>query len=244
MLSTSLLAVAVAACAPSQSAGPPRNTLVMGIDVSGSFRRHYDDAIDFAAQYLYAHLNELGGLRAPTAVFVGSVGGASAGEVKSFHPIHDFQGRSASQIAADLRGWFPPQDNVTDFNTFFDRAATLVKRQNLVLSPINVVILSDGLPDVPATPDDSLGPFRQVSVAPLEFLSRSTTVRLLYPTPSTAVKWERGVERRRVRLWTVDAQVMAGWRQQVTPETSPDAQPDLWKWINDNINFRVRARVL
>jgi hypothetical protein len=244
LLHVALAGLAVAACAPAQSGQAPRNTLVVGIDVSGSFRRHYEDAIDFAAHYLYGHLNGLGGLRPPTAVFVGSVGGDRAGEVKSFHPIHDFQGKSVSQIAASLRAWFPQQDNVTDFNAFFDRAATLVKRQNLVLAPLEVVILTDALPDVPATPGDTLGPYRQVKVGPLEYLSRSTTVRLLYPSPTVAVNWERGVDRRRVRLWTVDHQVMAGWRDQVTPGAPPESQDDLWKWISDNVDFRVRARVL
>jgi hypothetical protein len=237
-------ALALTACAPSQSGAPPRNTLVVGIDVSGSFRGHYEDAIDFAAHYLYGHLNGLGGLRPPTAVFVGSVGGERAGEVKSFHPIHDFQGKSIEDIAASLREWFPQQDLVTDFNTFFDRAATLVKRQNLVLAPLEVVILTDALPDIPATLGDTLGPYKQVNVTPLEFLSRSTTVRLLYPTPTVAVNWERGVDRRRVRLWTVDAQVMAGWRAQLAPGAPPEAQAGLWKWIADNVDFRVRARVL
>jgi hypothetical protein len=83
-----------------------------------------------------------------------------------------------------------------------------------------------------------------VKVGPLEYLSRSTTVRLLYPTPTVAVRWERGVERNRVRLWTVDAQVMAGWREQMVPGAPLDAQERLWKWIADNVDFRVRARVL
>ena len=125
-----------AACAPPQSAAPPKNTLVVGIDVSGSFRAtHYDDAVSFTAHYLYGHLNGLGSLRVPSAVFVGSVGGSQPGEVKAFHPIHDLQGKSVDEISADLREWFPPEDQLTDFNAFFDRVATLVKRQNLVLAP-------------------------------------------------------------------------------------------------------------
>lgn len=239
-----LFAAGVLACAPAESAGPARNTLVVGVDVSGSFQHHYDDAIDFAAHYIYGHLNGLGRLQTPTAVFVGSVGGEQEGEVKSFHPIHDFTGKSIEQIAADLRQWFPPQDQVTDFNTFFDRAATLVKRQNLVLAPLNIVLVSDGVPDVPRSRRDTLGPYERLNVAPLEFLSRSTTVRLLYPTPTVAVNWERGVERRRVRLWTVDAQVMEGWRQQLVPREPPETQDNLWKWIYDNVDFRVRARII
>lgn len=232
-------------CAPPQSQTTPRNTLVLGIDVSGSFRRGYDDAIDFAAYYLYGHLNGLGGLRVPTAVFVGSVGGEVPGEVKSFHPIQDFQNKSIDQIAADLRTWFPPMDALTDFNPFFDRVATLVKRQNLVLAPLNIIILSDGLPDAGrAHARDTVGPFGRLNVDPLEYLSRNVTVRLLYASPTTGARWERGIQRRRVRLWTQDDEVMAGWRTQLAQGQPPEAQEKLWAWISDNVDFRVRARIL
>lgn len=236
---------ATPACAPVQSRGTPRNTLVVGIDVSGSFRQGYDDAIEFAAYYIYGHLNGLGGLRVPSAVFVGSVGGEEPGEVKSFHPIQDFQNRGVDQIAADLRTWFPPRDAFTDFNPFFDRVATLVKRQNLVLAPLNVVILSDGLPDAGrASALDTVGPYGRLSVDPLEYLSRNVTIRLLYATPTTGARWERGIQRRRVRLWTQDNEVMAGWRKQMAAGQPPEAQDKLWAWINDNVDFRVRARIL
>jgi hypothetical protein len=238
--------LAAPSCAPPQSKSTARNTLVVGIDVSGSFRdRHYDDAIDFAAYYLYGHLHGLGGLRVPTAVFVGSVGGEKPGEVKSFHPIQDFADKSIEQLAQDLKAWFPPEDALTDFNPFFERVATLVKRQNLVLAPLNIVVLSDGLPDVGrASPQDTLGPYGRISVSPLEYLSRNVTVRLLYPSPTTGARWERNVSRRRVRLWTQDDQVMVGWRTQLAVGEPPEAQDKLWSWINDNVDFRVRARIL
>lgn len=238
--------LAAPGCAPPQLQTTPRNTLVLGIDVSGSFRdRHYDDAIDFAAYYLYGHLNALGGLRKPTAVFVGSVGGEKPGEVKSFHPIQDFEGKGVEEIARDLRTWFPPEDALTDFNPFFDRVATLVKRQNLVLAPLNVVVLSDGLPDVGrAFPQDTLGPYGRINVGPLEYLSRNVTVRLLYASPTTGARWERNISRRRVRLWTQDDQVMVGWRTQLATGEPPEAQNKLWSWIGDNVDFRVRARIL
>ena len=238
--------VAAAACAPSDASAPPKNTLVVGLDVSGSFREdHYDDAVEFAANYLYGHLHGLGGLRVPTALFVGSVGGTKPGEVKAFHPIHDLRNKSVDEIAQDLRTWFPREDALTDFNAFFDRVATLVKRQNLVLAPLNIVVLSDGIPDTsPAVHPDSLGPYAKVDLDPLEYISRSVTVRLLYPTPTVAVGWERGVTRRRVRLWTVAGAVMAGWREQLVPNSSPDSQDALWSWMKDNVDFRVRGRVL
>lgn len=244
-LGAAALVGVVPGCAPPQSRGTPRNTLVVGIDVSGSFRRGYDDAIDFAAHYLYGHLNGLGGLRVPTALFAGSVGGEQPGEVKSFHPIQDFQDKSVEQIAADLRTWFPPRDALTDFNPFFERVATLVKRQNLVLAPLNVVILSDGLPDAGrSSAANTLGPFGRLDVGPLEYLSRNVTVRLLYASPTTGARWERGIQRRRVRLWTQDDEVMAGWRAQLVMGQPPEAQEKLWAWISDNVDFRVRARIL
>jgi hypothetical protein len=232
------------ACAPPESATPAKNTLVIGLDVSGSFRDRYDDAIEFAALYIFGHLNGLGGLRPPTALFVGSVGGELPDEVKSFHPIHDFRGKTVDQIASDLRTWFPSEERFTDFNIFFQRAATLIKRQNLVLSPLNIVVLSDGLPDTPVEGSDTLSPYRRLDFAPLEYLSRSVTVRLLYPTPTVAARWEQGVKRRRVRLWTLDREVMAGWHTQLTSGQPPETQDLLWEWVQDNVNFRVRARIL
>ena len=63
-----------------------RSTLVIGLDVSGSFRKggHFDDAIDFASLYIYAHMKGFNGLRQPTDVFVGTMGGQQAGEAKTF----------------------------------------------------------------------------------------------------------------------------------------------------------------
>ncbi len=240
------LLLAAPACAPPHTDAAPKNTLVLGIDVSGSFRAaHYDDAIEFAAYYLYGHVNGVGGLRVPTAVFVGSVGGERPGEVKSFHPIHELTGKSVEQLAAELRAWFPPEDRLTDFNAFFDRLATLIKRQNLVLAPVNVVMLSDGIPDVPGiSPRDTLTPYTQLDLSPLEYLSRSVTVRLLYADPTVDARWERRVKRERVRMWTVDGPVMAGWRGQLAAGEPPESQRKLWAWINDNVDFRVRARIL
>ena len=242
-----LLALGLVGCKPPADAGPPRSTLVVGLDVSGSFRQsgHFDKSVEFAALYIYGHLNGLGGLRQPTDVFIGSMGGQQANQPKAFHPIQDLSGKSIAEIERDLKAWFPETDPLTDFNTFFHRVSVHVRRQNLVLSPLSVVMFSDGEPDFPGagrlTTEER---YRRVDLTPLEYLSRSTMVRLLYPTPTIAVHWERGVERRRVRLWTVDAQVMAGWREQLAPGAPAESQDALWKWITDNVDFRVRARVL
>ena len=226
------------ACAPNPSSGRvAKSTLVVGIDVSGSFRGRYESAIDFTANYLYAHIHGLGGLRVPTAIFVGSVGGDKPGETKSFQPIHTFQALSVEQIAAYLRREYPSRDGLTDFNPFFARVATLIQRQGLTLAPLNVVVLSDGIPDAPGI----AGRYDRIDVSPLEYLSRSVTVRVLYPSPTIAVDWERKVKRHRIRMWTVDNEVMANWRKQYTGGAPPEAQDALWKWIGDIVDFRARA---
>ncbi len=224
---------------------PPASTMIIGIDVSGSFRDSsmYDDALQFASLYIYAHLNGLDGLKVPTSLFVSSIGGARVGEPKAFHPINDFQGRTPDQIAADLRSWFPQTDTYTDFNAFFARVSSLVRERGLILAPLNVVVLSDGMPDVP--PGTRLAanqnPYTRIDVSPLEFLSRSVTVRVLYASPQVGENWKRLVHHKRVRFWTQEAQVMAGWHQQYKPNLPLAQQAELWKWVRDNVDFRARA---
>lgn len=233
-----------AACAPGEQQGKPANsTMVVGIDVSGSFRSQYDDALEFASYYIYAHLHGLGGLKPPTALFVGSVGGDRPGEPKAFHPINDFANSSRQQIATDLRAWFPPRDALTDFNVFFRQVAMLARERGLILAPMNLVLLSDGIPDVPGNVHYARNdnPIAHIDLSSLEFVSRSVTVRLLYASPSIGDEWKRLVKRKRVRLWTEDAPVMVGWHRQVQPAAALDQQYELWKWVQDNVDFRVRA---
>ena len=238
------LAGLLAACAaPSERPGAPRSTLVLGVDVSGSFRGHYDEAIDFAAHYLYGHIHGLGELSQPSAVFVGSVGGERPGEAKSFQPIQAFEDKSVDEIAVFLRELYPQQDAYTDFNVFFDRVATLVKRQGLTLAPLNIVILTDGVPDTRAAGGEG-AEYSQIVLRPLEYISRSVTVRMLYATPTVSVNWERQVDRQRVRMWTVDDEVMRGWHEKVVPGVDIEAQDDLWRWVKEIVDFRVRSRVL
>lgn len=221
------------------------STMVIGIDVSGSFRdsKLYDDAVDFASQYIVAHLQGAGGLKVPTALFVGSVGGSRAGEPKAFHPINDFQGLSADQVAADIRAWFPPTDEWTDFNSFFSRVAGIVKERGLILAPLNVVVLSDGVPDLPPGTHLAKGetPYQRIDLQPLEYLSRSVTVRLLYASPTVGDEWKRQVKRKRVRMWTEEGQVMTGWHAQFKAGVPVDSQTDFLKWVKDNVDFRVRG---
>ena len=234
------LAALVLGCEPPKGGPPPKSTLVIGLDVSGSFRKggHFDDAIDFAALYIYAHMKGFQNLRQPTDVFIGTMGGQRTGEAKTFHPIQDLTGKSPSQIAASLRAWFPEDDPITDYNAFFERVSVHVQRQNLGLQPLSIVMFSDGIPDIPGAKGDDL--YRRINVKPLEYLSRSVTVRLLYASPKVAQRWEKFVPRKRVRLWTQDADVMAGWRRHFIPTARPEQQDSLWSWMDNIVDFRVR----
>jgi hypothetical protein len=239
-LSLAALATVVLGCTPPKDAPPPKSTLVIGLDVSGSFRRsgRFDDAIDFASLYIYAHMKGFQGMRQPSDVFVGTMGGQKVGEAKTFHPIQDLTGKTPAQIASSLRAWFPEEDQITDFNAFFERVAVHVQRQNLGLAPLSIVMFSDGVPDIPGARGDDL--YRRINVSPLEYLSRSVTVRLLYASPKVAQRWEKHVPRKRVRLWTQDADVMEGWRRHVVASAQPEQQDSLWSWMKNVVDFRVR----
>src|SRR5688572_9782743 len=236
----SAIAVTLNGCAPGpeQATRVSRSTLVVGIDVSGSFRKDHASSVEFAANYIYAHLRGLGGLKQPTAVFVGAIGGERPQETKSFQPIHTFQNMSVAEITEYLKREYPARDGLTDFNPFFTRVATLIKRQNLVLSPIEIVMFTDGLPDIAG---DSITKYTKIKLNDLEYLSKSVTVRLLYPRPTTAVRWEKRVPRHRVRMWTVDDEVMNTWRKHLNPNAPPERQDALWKRMHDNVDFRVRS---
>jgi len=221
---------------------PPRSTLFVGVDTSGSFRSAYDDALAFVAHYLYGHMHGFGGLAKPRDLFVTAVGGKDDREPKSFHPVHDFDDKDVTQIEADLRKWFPPTDTLTDFNVFFEQVARTVKDRNLVLAPITVMVVSDGVPDVRDARIKSGSPesYRQIDLTPLDYLSKNVTVRLVYASPKVGDNWRKLVKRDRVRFWAVEFDVMKGWRAQMKPDIELANQERLWKWVKDNVDYRVR----
>lgn len=230
----------VLGCTPPANAPPPKSTLVIGLDVSGSFRKSgkFEDALEFASLYIYAHMKGFHDLKQPTDVFVGTMGGQRTGEAKTFHPIQALTGKSPSQIQASLRAWFPETDPITDYNAFFERVAVHVQRQNLGLAPLSIVMFSDGVPDIPGARGDDL--YRRIKLEPLEYISRSVTVRLLYASPRVAQRWEKHVPRKRVRLWTQDADVMQGWRRHMVASAPMERQDSLWSWMKNVVDFRVR----
>ena len=244
-----ILALVLAAMVPGCGLQPgerrPRTTLFIGVDTSGSFQRsgYYDDAMSFLAHYLYGHLNNLGDLEAPRELFVAAIGGETDDEPKSFRPVHDFAGKDIPTIEASLREWFAPNDALTDFNPFFKEIARIVKERNLVLTPITVVIVTDGVPDLSAAGTMAGSPalYEQIDIGALEYLSRRVTLRLAYVSPIVGENWREHVPRNRVRLWTVDADVMSSWRDQVDPNQGPEQLGRLWEWIQHNVDYRVRS---
>lgn len=223
-----------------------RMSYFIGIDVSGSFKRQpeFKDALRFLSYYTYAHINSLGEFKKPKAMFVGAVGGNYADDPQVFHSIFDLEGKSVAEINKDLQTWFGDKDRLTDFNTFFASIAKLVKKRNLTLSPITIIMVSDGIPEGTNVKKGRAGrrSYSRIDLGPLEYLARNVTVRLLYASPKAGKNWEDFVERRRVRLWTVSREVMRGWSAQLVPEKPPSEQTKLLEWIKYNVNYRVRVK--
>ena len=247
LIAVSILLFLTSGCLIEPGDRKPRTTMFVGVDASGSFKHsgYYDNALKFLAHYIYAHLNGLGGTTPPRALFVGSVGGKTHSEPKTFHPIHDFAGKDVDEIEADLRRWYTPDDTLTDFNSFFDEVSRITKDRNLILAPITVLLVSDGVPDFAGSGrarKSKKGLYKQVNLKPLEYLSRNITVRLTYVSPTVGKHWRTQVPRKRVRLWTVDAEVMKRWPDYMQPGVEVAHQERFLNWLKDNVDFRVRAR--
>ncbi len=238
-----LLSVGVAGCEQGKGGDQPRLSLFVGVDVSGSFVNsgYYDDAITFLAHYLYAHLKGLGGLDQPHALFVGSIGGVTPDQARTFYPIETFQDKSIDQIERKLKEIFPKSGTnpITDFNAYFDQVATTVRNRKLILRPISIVLVSDGIPDVPGGGSD----FKRINLQPLENLSRNITIRLLYTSPDVGKAWQTKVRRSRVKVWTQDAPVMVSWKDSsiFLTNKSPEDQQKFYSWIRDNVDYGVTA---
>jgi len=223
----------------------PRLSLFIGVDISGSFMNsgYFDESLDFLAHYIYAHLNGIDGLEKPNVLFVSSIGGSTPGEPKSFYPIQTFENQSVEKIRSKLDEMFTRdrQNPFTDFNAFFEQIALTLRNKNLVLRPVSVVMFTDGIPDI--TQNDKTN-FKSLDLNPLERLTRNITVRILYTDPVTGKKWQTEVPRRRVKIWTQDADIMTTWNDStIYVPGKPIAEQNRWtNWVKENVNFGVRAR--
>lgn len=247
-ISLALLSIALWGC-NLEGEQEPRMSLFIGVDISGSFINsgHYDESLDFLARYIYAHLNGLGELEEPKELYVSSIGGAKPGEPKSFHPIQTFEHLEVDEVREKLDEMFPKDKTnpFTDFNAFFEQVAQTMRNKNLVLRPVSVVMISDGIPD---SPDVKAGEgetvYRNVELGPLEKLSRNISIRLLYTTPTVGKSWQTEIPRRRVKIWTQNADVMTSWNDSTMyrPDSALATQERWLDWTKDNVDFGVRAR--
>src|SRR5262245_34780180 len=227
----------------------PRLVMFVGVDISGSFMngRYFDDSLDFLAHYIYGHLNGLGEMEKPHALFVGSIGGRDKDEAKTLYPIETFQNRDVAQIKAELVNMFPKGrvNTYTDFNAFFAQVADMIGQKKLLLKPISIVLLTDGDPDMGDTSDSrEMAKFKSLQVEPLETLSRNITVRVLYTDAVTAKNWRDEVPRKRVKVWTQDAVVMAEWKDPalMLPDQPESEQTRVLLVVRGDVDFVPRLK--
>ncbi len=244
-----VLVLALAGCGMwSEEEPDPRLAMFVGVDVSGSFMNgeHFDDAINFLSHYIYGHLNGLCGLEVPDMLFVGTIGGAKPNEPKTFFPIQTFENKSIEEIKLELRTRFPKENPnpFTDYNAFFEQIAVTIKNKNLLLRPVSVVMISDGIADAPDIKKNGKTHFDKISVRPLEKLSRSVTLRLLYTNAVVGKDWQTKVPRKRVKIWTQDADVLVTWKNPkiLIPGEPLETQDKFFEWVKDNVDFGVRSR--
>lgn len=228
------------------AAKPGRLVMFIGVDISGSFLRskYFDSSLDFLAHYLYAHLQGYGGFEVPHSLFVGSIGGARPDEPKTFYPIQTFKYKDLAGISKELKQIFPKEreNPNTDYNAFFRQIADVAKSRKLVLRPISIVMLSDGIPDVPKV--NGRHNYRSIDFSPLETLARNITVRLLYTSAVVGNRWRNHIKRDRVKVWTQDAKVMVNWKSKdifAAKKKFPD-QDKFFSWVKDLVDFRARVK--
>lgn len=220
-----------------------QTTFFIGVDVSGSFRSRpvFADALDFLSRYIYAHLQGLGGSAQAKAMFVGAIGGNYRDDPQVFHSIGDFEDRKVGEIRDNLEKWFEGETTLTDFNMFFRSIADIAKERRLILSPISIIIVSDGIVEGirPKRGRKAQEAYGNIDLSPLEFLARNVTLRLLYVEPQAGKNWKDYVPRRRVRVMTVPKEVMEGWRERFNELEDMERQDKLLKWIVEEVDIRV-----
>src|SRR5690606_37345386 len=153
--------------------------------------------------------------------------------------IQTFQHRSVKEIERKLIEIFPRKrpNKFTDYNAFFQQIAVFVRNKKLVLKPITIIMLSDGIPDAPMK--DGKHDYRSIKLQSLETLARDITLRVLYTSAVVGMNWQTKVPRQRVKVWTQDANVMKDWKDPhiMVPGKKFSEQERFFSWVKDNVDF-------
>ena len=240
------LSIATHSCIFEEVEQKPRETLFIGLDISGSFLRgkHFDDSLSFLSHYIYMHINGIGEASVPANVFVGSIGGSRPGEPKAFYPIDDFKyANSPDEIHRFLKIKFPKTKSnpFTDFNAFFKQIRSFVLQRKLQSKPTTILMISDGEPDISSKGKKIRKDFCGIDLKPLEKLTRNITLRLLYTSPTIGEKWKTLIPRNRVKIFTQDAEVMTSWKKKkiFQPQKKMKEKRRLHEWLARNVDLGV-----
>ncbi|MEI8347178.1 MAG: hypothetical protein WCG27_06910 [Pseudomonadota bacterium] len=242
LLAIFIMAILMTGCKLGKDSNTPKNTLFIGVDISGSFNKteSFRNGLKFLSYYIYGHIQGLGGLSRPKDMYVGGIGGNIKDDPQAFYPIHAFQGLQPAEIEVKLEKYFSSQkDNLTDFNVYFEKIALLVKQKNLTLAPINIVLVSDGVPEVVKKGGVKHLAYANIKLDPIEYLARNISLRLIYTSPKVGNDWVKQVPSKRIKIWTVESTVMFGWQDELKK-----GEDKLWKWIADNIDRRINRGFL
>ena len=123
-----------------------------------------------------------------------------------------------------------------------DNTVTVIAK-HIEMGQGTLTVVTDGVPDVSLARAKAGSPamYKHIDLTPLEYLSRRMSVRLAYVSPQVGKNWRDLVPRQRVRLWTVDAEIMKGWKAQIDSPGASDENDRLWAWIQHNVDYRVRS---
>lgn len=219
-----------------------KSTLFIGVDVSGSFTKTkmFKDGMKFLGVYIHHHLENKGPLSRPVDLYVGGIGGNIKEDPQDFFPIHDFLGLSPLKIEEKLLKEFSKQrDNLTDFNTFFERTKSIVKQKNLVFSPLDILLVTDGIPEIAGKSKKAIKQgYSKINLKPIEYLTRNVSIRILYAGARVGSHWRNYVPTTRIKVWTVEPRVMYGWKTQ----QGRNGTKGLLNWIRDNIDLKIKSR--
>jgi len=80
--------------------------------------------------------------------------------------------------------------------------------------------------------------YSKIDISPLEYLAKNISIRILYAAPKVGHNWRNYVPTKRIKVWTVEPQVMYGWSDQL----KINGQKGMYAWIRDNVDLRIKSR--